>query len=353
MAKKLWQATSIKLHPLVDEFTSADQIILDQELVKYDIAGSMAHAQMLESIGLLTQTELKAILAGLKQILKNYHSGSFKIGADEEDVHTAVENKLVELVGDPGKKLHTGRSRNDQVLVDLKLYIKDKVKEVNNASEGLIKTLMAAAKKYQGIPMPGYTHMQKAMPSSVSMWLESYAETLKDDLMLTDAVYEMANQNPLGSGAGFGVNLPLNKQMTAKLLGFSKVQQNPMACQMSRGKVELALLSALAQIMITLSKFAQDVLLFTTSEFDLFTVGEAVVTGSSIMPQKQNPDVLETIKRKAIDIAGESFKISSVGRGNISGYNRDTQGVKYWIMNIFFELSGKYPNDQRNATCLL
>lgn len=333
MANKLWQTRkTVKLHPMMEEFCSGENAELDQELVAYDIAGSVAQAKMLKTIGILSEIELKKILQGLKQILKDYKERSFSVKTEDEDVHTAVENRLVELIGEPGKKLHTGRSRNDQILTDLRLYIKDQLIEVETLTGALMVTLGQWGKKYVGVPMPGYTHMQKAMPSNVKLWVESYAEALKNDLVLVHAAYKLADQNPLGSGAGFGVSLPLDKQLTAKLLGFTKVQDNPMACQHLRGKVELAVLAAVSQIMITLSKFAQDVLLFTTSEFDFFEVTESLTTGSSIMPQKKNVDVMELVRGRTQVVIGLATQVAGICAGLPSGYNGDLQETKGSLM---------------------
>jgi argininosuccinate lyase len=330
---KLWQINNqSKINPLVEEFTSADQVMLDQKLIPYDIRGSLAHAQMLEKIGILKASELKAIKKGLAQLLDDYHKGSFCIKVDEEDCHTAIENALVKLVGEAGKKLHTGRSRNDQVLVALKLYIKEKLIEVEKATEQLRDSLLMWAKKYEEMPMPGYSHMQKAMPSSVKLWVESYASVFKDDLELVKAVYKLADQNPLGSGAGFGVSLPLDKKLTAKLLGFSKVQKNSLACQHSRGKIELAVLQTLAQLMITLSKLAEDVLLYSTQEFGFFTVNGDLTTGSSMMPQKKNLDVMEIVRARVQVVLAFCQQVGGIAAGLPSGYNRDLQETKEPLM---------------------
>lgn len=330
---KIWQVTkTMKTNPWVEEFLSGEDAKLDEQLTTYDIAGSVAHAQMLKAIGILTDKELKKMLWGLNKILKSYQSGSFKVEVQDEDVHTAVENKLIELIGEPGKKLHTGRSRNDQILTDLRLYIKDQLIAVETLTGVLMVTLGQWGKKYAEVPMPGYTHMQKAMPSSVKLWAESYEEALKNDLVLVQAAYKLADQNPLGSGAGFGVSLPLDKQLTAKLLGFAKVQDNPIACQHLRGKVELAVLAAMAQLMITLSKLAQDLLLFTTSEFDLLEVDEALTTGSSMMPQKQNLDVAELMRARAYKVIGLENMVAGMCAGLPSGFNRDMQETKGPLM---------------------
>jgi argininosuccinate lyase len=326
---KIWQTSkSCKMNPLVESFLSGEDVGLDQKLVVYDITGSLAHSKMLFSIGLLTKKEQQQIAKGLNQIKKLYHQGKFVVTVADEDVHAAVETKLIELIGDAGNKLHTGRSRNDQVLTDLCLYCKDQLQLVEKLAKDLVKVFHKWGKKYAAVPMPGYTHMQKDMPTSVFTWIDSYGETLTNDLLLLKAAYQLADQNPLGSGAGFGVNLPLDKQLTARLLGFAKVQHNPIACQHLRGKLELAVLAAMGQIMITLSKLAQDLLLFTTQEFDFFQVDESLTTGSSIMPQKKNLDVAELIRAKAHVVGGYTAMVAGICAGLPMGFNRDMQETK-------------------------
>lgn len=329
MAKKIWQTkASIKLHPMVEEFTSGEDLVWDQQLIPYDIKGSLAHAQMLYSIGILNKQEWHLLQEKLQKLLAQYDVGEFVLGKGDEDCHTAIEAKL----GEVGKKIHTGRSRNDQVLVALKLYYKDKIEEINIKVRNLDAVFKQFAKKHKGLLMPGYTHMQKAMPSSVSLWADNFAVMLGDDLKLLRAAYEYIDQNPLGSGAAYGVSLPLDREMTTKLLGFVKTQENVLSAQNMRGKDELAILSALVQVMITLSKFAQDVLLFTMSDLALFIVGDTVVTGSSIMPQKKNVDVAELLRAKAQTMIGLWQQVAGVSSGLPSGYNRDLQETKGAIM---------------------
>ena len=325
---KIWQVnTSKQLDPVVEEFTSGEDIGWDQQLIPYDIQGSLAHAHMLCSIGILSKKEWQLLEKALQKLLTQYEQGKFILTKDDEDCHSAIEAKL----GAVGKKIHTGRSRNDQVLVALKLFYKDKLIEIEKEIVRLVDVFKKFAKKHQGVPMPGYTHMQKAMPSSVTLWAENFAAMLGDDLGLMKAAFTYIDQNPLGSGAAYGVSLPLDREMTTKLLGFAKTQQ-VLAAQNMRGKNELAMMSALVQIMLTLAKLASDVLLFTTIEFDLFTVGEVVTTGSSIMPQKKNVDVAELLRAKAHTMMGLWQQVAGVSAGLPSGYNRDLQETKPVVM---------------------
>lgn len=324
---KLWQ-TKNNLNKAVEIFETKDDLVWDQKLVKYDCLGSIAHAQMLAKIGILTAGELKLVTDGLKEIIKLAKSGKFKLKEGDEDVHTKIENYLTAKCGEAGKKIHTGRSRNDQVLTAIRLYTKDQLKEITQELFTLTKLFKAYSKKYFKLEMPGYTHMQKAMPSSVGMWLGSFAESLEDDLKLLQTVTNLINQSPLGSGAGYGLPIDVKREVTAKLLGFAKVQNNPLYCQNSRGKFEASVLSALISILQTINKFAQDVLLFTTSEFGFFTVSEALTTGSSIMPQKQNVDLAELLRSKVHLVLGNYVAVVSLSSNLPSGYNRDLQDSK-------------------------
>ncbi len=321
--KKLWQKGNIKLQSIVDEYCFKEGVELDNYLVKQDILGSIAHAQMLSKIGIITDKEYQQLKKTLVEIIELKKNGKFNVVDGDEDVHTKVENYLTEKLGDLGKKIHTGRSRNDQVLVDLRLYSKEKLLQLAMSSLQLIIVLGEAAKKYEFIPMPGYTHMQKAMPSSVGMWLGSFAEQFIDTLSLFESAYELNDQSALGSGAAYGVSLPIDRELTAKLLGFSKVQNNSLYCQISRPTIQLVIMQLLVQIMLGASRFAQDLLLFTTSEFNFFTVDESLCTGSSIMPQKKNLDIMESIRAKTHVVIGYEQMIASMAAGLPSGYNAD------------------------------
>lgn len=326
--KKLWQKENGKLNEFIETFETKDDLLLDQKLLKYDIQGSIAHAKTLYKIGILNFDEIKKIEKGLKEILDLDKKGSFKLKFGDEDVHTKIENYLTEKYGDVGKKIHTGRSRNDQILTAIRLFSKDKLSEIQKQILGLVQGFQLFSKKYGNIEMPGYTHMQKAMPSSLKLWSESFKDSLLDDLDLIKAVYKLNNQSPLGSAAGYGTTLNLDKEYSAKLMGFAKVQNNPLYCQNSRGKIEGAILASLISLLQTINKFASDIMLFTTSEFDFFKVEENLTTGSSIMPQKKNIDVAELSRSKVHLVLGNYVQIASLSSNLISGYNRDLQDSK-------------------------
>lgn len=332
--KKLWDKGT-KLNKFVEAFETKDDLIWDQKLLEYDVLGSIAHAKMLHKIGILTSEELNKLEVGLNEILKLDKTGKFGLQFGDEDIHTKIENYLTENYGEVGEKIHTARSRNDQVLAALKLYAKDELEEIQKQVLALVQNFHNFSKKYGEIPMPGYTHMQKAMPYSLGQWIESFIESLVDDLIQIDSAYKLINQSPLGSGAGFGVPLKLDKQFTAKQLRFSKVQQNPLYCQNSRGKFEATILSSLISVLMTLNKFASDILLFTTSEFNFFKISDEISTGSSIMPQKKNLDLAELIRSKVHLVLGNYTQIVSLSSNLISGYNRDIQDSKKPLMESF------------------
>lgn len=328
---KIWQK-DYSLNKQVEVYCFGQNAKLDNKLVPYDVLGSIAHAKMLSSIGVLTKKEFIQLKKQLLQIIQLSEAGKFVIEAEDEDVHSKVEDYLIKTSGSVGKKLHTGRSRNDQVLVDLKLYTKANLLDVAFAGLELGDAFVDYAKKYESVPMPGYTHMQKAMPSSVGMWAGSFAQSLVDDLMLLKSSFDHNDQNPLGSGAAYGVPLSINRAMTTELLGFAKIQNNSLYAQSSRAKSHLSVLQALVQLMLTLSRFASDVLLFTTAEFDFFSFDKALSSGSSIMPQKHNLDVMEILRAKTSEIVSHQQLIASMGTGLISGYNADFAQTKEPLM---------------------
>ncbi len=332
--KKLWQKET-KNDDIVDQYCFSEGTILDNGLVKYDVLGSIAHAKMLAKIGILTVSESAELVKVLQEILALAKTGKFTVEVGDEDVHTKVENYLTEKLGDLGKKIHTGRSRNDQVLVDLRLYAKENILNIVQSINQLNISFVAFAKKYEFVAMPGYTHMQKAMPSSVGMWAGSFAESLLDDLKLLKTAYELNDQSPLGTGAAFGVSLPVDREMTAKLLGFQKVQNNSLYAQSSRPKIQLTIMQSLVQVMLTLSRFAQDLLLFTTSEFDFFSVAPELCTGSSIMPQKSNLDLMEYLRAKTQVVIGYQQMVTGIAAPLISGYNGDFGETKGPFMKTF------------------
>ena len=329
MIKKLWQKDNqTSFNKTVEIFETGDDIALDQVLVPYDVAGTLAHGQMLVTIGILKDKEFKILKKALKEILVLYKKGQFQIEMGDEDVHTKIENYLTKTCGLLGKKIHTGRSRNDQVLTALRLYEKDKTNMIYNDIETLVKEFKSFSQKYKSIAMPGYTHMQKAMPATLGMWIGSFRAALEDDLKMLFSALELIDQSPLGSAAGFGSTLPMDCQLTAKILGFAKVQENPMYVQASRGKFEANILAALISVLMTLNKLASDVMLFTTSEFGFFQADPSVCTGSSLMPQKKNVDLAELIRSKVHVVLGNYASIVSLSSNLISGYNRDIQDGK-------------------------
>jgi argininosuccinate lyase len=325
--KKLWQK-NWKFNSFIEAFETKEDLLLDQKLIKADILGSIAHAQMLEKIGILSKTELKKLKEVFLKILELAKKNKFKLKLGDEDVHTKIENFLIENCGKAGKKIHTGRSRNDQVLTAIRIFTKEKLLSIWEELLNLIESLLFFAKKYEFVPMAGYTHMQKAMPSSIGMWAGSFVEGFFDDLTILKSAYQLNNQSPLGSAAGYGVPLPLDREYTAKLLGFKKIQANSLYCQNSRGKIESIVLAALILILFDLNKFATDVLLFTTSEFNFFKVSKEICTGSSIMPQKKNVDVAELLRSKIHLVLGNYLAIVSLSSNLPSGYNRDFQDIK-------------------------
>ncbi len=325
--KKLWQK-DWELNSLVEAFETKGDLVLDQKLIPYDIQGSTAHAKMLCKIGILKKEELKILEKGLEEILLLYKQGKFNLEFGDEDMHTKIENYLTEKYGNVGKKLHTARSRNDQVLTAIRLFTKDYLEQIEKEIVILINCFEQFSYKYKLIPMPGFTHMQKAMPSSIKLWSDSLKDSLKDDLKLLKTAYEINDQSPLGSAAGYGLPISVDRVYTARLLGFAKVQNNPIYCQNSRGKIDGVVLASLISVLQTINKFSSDVMLFTTSEFNYLKVSDVVITGSSIMPQKKNVDLAELLRSKAHLVLGNYTQMVSLSLNLISGYNRDIQDSK-------------------------
>ncbi|MBI2404660.1 argininosuccinate lyase [Candidatus Gottesmanbacteria bacterium] len=325
--KKLWQK-QWKLNDTIEAFETQGDLVLDQKLVDADVYGSLAHAAGLFKIGILSPKEFEMIKIGLKEILVLAQKGRLILKMGDEDVHTKIENYLTKHYGEVGKKIHAGRSRNDQVFVAIRLFTKEHLLNIWGNLLALTDAFVVFGKTHETTILPGYTHMQKAMPMSLGMWAGAFAQNLLDDLTLLKAAYTLNNQSPLGSAAGFGVPLPLPREYTAKLLGFDSVQENPLACQNSRGKIEAAVVAALVATYQDVTKFASDVLLFTTSEFNYFTVAPELCTGSSIMPQKKNVDIAELLRSKVHLFLGYYVQLVSVSSNLISGYNRDLQDSK-------------------------
>jgi len=337
MAKKLWEK-NVQVDQAVEIFTVGKDREMDLYLAKYDVLGSMAHITMLESIGLLTREELDLLLAELKNIYSIAEKGQFVIEEGIEDVHSQVELMLTRSLGDIGKKIHSGRSRNDQVLLDLKLYTRAQIKELVQLTSGLFDVLIDQSNRYKEVLLPGYTHLQVAMPSSFGLWFGAYAESLADDLQLMQAAYKITNRNPLGSAAGYGSSFPLNRQMATDLLGFDSMDYNVVYAQMGRGKMERTVAFAMAGIAGTLSKLAYDACLYNSQNFGFIKLPDQFTTGSSIMPHKKNPDVFELTRAKCNKIQGLPQQITLITNNLPSGYFRDLQIIKEVFLPSFDEL---------------
>ena len=313
---------------LVDAFTVGNDRVLDLRLARYDVLGSKAHIRMLESIGLLTKEELETLTEGLDTILGEIEKGDFILEADVEDIHSQVELLLTRRLGDIGKKIHSGRSRNDQVLVDLKLFLKDEVLKLKEEVLALFSTLQKLSEEHKDVLLPGYTHGQVAMPSSFGLWFGAYAEALADDMYMLRGAYNVTDQNPLGSAAGYGSSFPLNRQMTTDLLGFASLDYNVVAAQLSRGKSERAVASAMGAIALTLNKFAADCCMYMSPNYGFIKFPDELTTGSSIMPHKKNPDVWEIMRGNCNRVMACENEISLMCSNMPHGYHRDFQLLK-------------------------
>ncbi|MEA5139666.1 argininosuccinate lyase [Arcicella rigui] len=335
---KLWQKDNVSVNEKIEKFTVGRDPEFDVLLAEFDVLGSLAHTQMLESIGLLEKGELAEIQQELKAIYQSIQAGDFTIEEGIEDVHSQVELMLTRKLGEAGKKIHSGRSRNDQVLVDLKLFTRARLQEVAESSNRLFELLLALSEKFKDVLLPGYTHLQIAMPSSFGLWFGAYAESLVDDMEMLQTAYRLANKNPLGSGAGYGSSFPLNRTMTTALLGFDNLHYNVVYAQMSRGKTELFATTAIAQFASTLSRLAMDICLYNSQNFGFIKLPDEMTTGSSIMPHKKNPDVAELLRGKTNRLKGLPNEIMLV-MGNLpSGYHREMQILKEILMPAFDEI---------------
>ncbi|MDX9725035.1 MAG: argininosuccinate lyase [Bacteroidales bacterium] len=331
---KLWEKKTVP-EPSVIEFTSGNDRITDLVLAEWDITGSMAHARMLNEAGLISDNERKELISALHSLLLKAVSGSLKIEEGVEDIHSQIETDLTAMLGETGKKIHTGRSRNDQVLVDIRLYTRKVIDDTAKHIERLFYQLLSLSEQHKSVLIPGYTHMQPAMVSSFGLWFGSYAESLADDVVLLSAARSLNNRNPLGTGAGYGSALPLKRRITTDLLEFDDLLYNSAYASLNRGKAELASAGALASVAQTLSRFAMDICLFMTAEFRFIDFPDELITGSSIMPQKRNPDVFEIIRGKANLIQMLPAQIASVVSGLPSGYNREFQLLKDLLFRAF------------------
>lgn len=334
---KLWEK-SVHVTEEIDRFTVGHDRELDLYLAKYDVLGSMAHVTMLHSIGLIADEELPVLLRELRAIYQVAESGNFVIEDGIEDVHSQVELMLTRKLGDMGKKIHSGRSRNDQVLVDLKLFTRDKIREVAEAVRELFAELQQQSERYKNVLMPGYTHLQVAMPSSFGLWFGAYAESLADDMLLLEAAYRMTNRNPLGSAAGYGSSFPLNRTMTTELLGFDSMDYNVVYAQMGRGKNERNVAFALAGIAGTVAKLAFDACMFNSQNFGFVRLPDECTTGSSIMPHKKNPDVFELIRARCNKLQALPTQVVMIMNNLPCGYFRDLQEIKEVFLPAFDQL---------------
>ena len=324
---KLWDK-GVTADKLVEKFTVGNDRELDMKMAKFDVLGSLAHITMLESIGLITSKELKVLTEELNNLLDMIKEGNFKIEPDVEDIHSQVELYLTEKLGEVGKKIHSGRSRNDQVLVDVKLYLKEEILEFKDEVRDLFKLLQSLSDKYKDVLMPGYTHYQVAMPSSFGLWFGAYAEALVDDLYSFIAAWNVVNQNPLGSAAGYGNSFPIDRDMTTKLLGFRTMNYNSISAQLSRGKSEKVVANALSSLASTLNKISADCTLFMNGNYGFISFPDELTTGSSIMPHKKNPDVWELIRANCNRIQSIPNEISLLSTNLPHGYHRDFQLLK-------------------------
>ncbi|HMS51263.1 MAG: argininosuccinate lyase [Sphingobacteriales bacterium] len=334
---KLWQK-GFEVSKEIEKFTVGRDREMDLFLAPYDVLGSIAHITMLASINLLTAAELPILTAGLRKIYAEIADGQFIIEDGVEDVHSQIELLLTRRLGDVGKKIHSGRSRNDQVLLDLKLFLRNEVQAIVEAIQPLFELLLTLSERYKHVLIPGYTHYQVAMPSSFGLWFGAYAESLVDDVIMLQAAYRITNKNPLGSAAGYGSSFPLNRALTTQLLGFDNLNYNVIYAQMGRGKTEKLTADALASVGATLAKLSQDVCLYINQNFGFIAFPDELTTGSSIMPHKKNPDVFELVRAKCNKIQALPNEISLIIGNLASGYHRDLQVIKESLLPVFTEL---------------
>jgi len=335
---KLWQKDNLSENELakkVEQFTVGNDRELDKLLAKYDVLGSLAHTKMLAEVGLLSNEDLSPIQQALKNIFNDIENRNFSISDDSEDIHSEIEFRLTQKLGDIGKKIHSGRSRNDQVLLDIKLYTRNEIEEIVSLTKKLFDTFIQLSNQHKDKLIPGYTHLQLAMPSSFGLWFGAYAESLIDDLQTLHAAFTLANKNPLGSGAGYGGSFPLNRKLTTTLLGFDDLNYNVVYAQMNRGKMEKNVAFAISNIASTLSKFAMDACLYMNQNFGFISFPDVLTTGSSIMPHKKNPDVFELIRAKCNKLQNLPTQINAILTNLPSGYHRDLQIIKEDFFSSF------------------
>ncbi|WP_294278009.1 argininosuccinate lyase [uncultured Chryseobacterium sp.] len=326
--KKIWQKDDAATNKLVSTFTVGKDLEFDERLAKYDVKGSMAHCTMLAEVGIISPEESQQMLAVLEEILQDIESGTFEIDPRAEDIHSQIESVLIEKLGDTGKKIHTARSRNDQVLLDIKLYILDEIREIAAMTDEFFQLLIRLAEQHKNVLLPGYTHLQIAMPSSFGLWFGAYAEALLDDAELLFSVKNIISKNPLGSAAGYGSSFPIDRESTTYHLGFLSMNYNSVYAQMTRGKTEKLLAMAMAAMAGTLGKFAYDVCLYLSQNFDFISFPKEFTTGSSIMPHKKNPDIFELVRARCNRIQSLPNEFILLTNNLPSGYHRDMQLTK-------------------------
>ncbi len=329
----IWSKGNDTTNELIHQFTVGDDYICDRQLAVYDILGSIAHATMLGDTGIITTADCNALITELQQLHKDYTAGIWTVDQSDEDVHSKVEALLTERIGEPAKCLHTGRSRNDQVLTDVRLWSKDRLCDISASTLACVKALLTAAQKYEFHPLPGYTHLQRGMPSSVGLFFASHAAALLDNCILLDAAWQLCDRCPLGSGASYGVGLPLNREHSAQLLGFTRPTAPAMTDANSRGKIDTAVIDAAGALINDLSRFAADMVFFTSAECGFFTIGAGFTTGSSIMPQKKNLDLFELLRGRASRFLGVRTGLYATTLGLHSGYSRDLQDTKALLID--------------------
>jgi argininosuccinate lyase len=336
---KLWQKENTAVAEKIERFTIGKDREMDLYLAEYDVFGSLAHAQMLQSIGLLTVDELAQIRRGLNSILQNIKTSRFTIDDGIEDVHSQIEWLLTQELGETGKKIHSGRSRNDQVLTAIKLFVRDQIKQIAHGTKRLFDQLILLSEEYKHVLLPGYTHLQVAMPSSFGLWFGAYAESLVDDMLVLQMAYKITNKNPLGSGAGYGSSFPLDRSLTTQLLGFETLNYNVVYAQMTRGKTEYSVSTALAALANTLSRLAMDVCLYNSQNFSFVTLPDELTTGSSIMPHKKNPDVAELLRGRTNRLKALPHELTLLMSNLPSGYHREMQLTKEILFPALAEIS--------------
>lgn len=334
---KLW-SKGLPTDKKIDIFTVGNDRVLDLVIAKYDVQATLAHGKMLHKVGLLSKEDIEGIEKGLAELAEEIENGTFTIGDEFEDVHSKIEFELTERIGDAGKRIHTARSRNDQVLTAMHLYLKDELADIKSSTKELCNVLLNAANDYKAHLLPGYTHLQIAMPSSFGLWFSAYAESLIDDLYFVNAAYKVVDQNPLGSAAGYGSSFPIDRAYTTELLEFDTLKYNVVAAQMSRGKSEKSVSFAMSSVAGTLSKLAMDVCLYMSQNFGFMSIPSEFTTGSSIMPHKKNPDVFELIRGKCNRIQSLPYELSLLTNNLPSGYHRDLQLLKEGIVPAIQDL---------------